>query len=128
MNANNDMKGLLQDLATNSSLRQYQDAIDAAQWLDLMGAKIAVNILGISRATLFRRAQLGRAIRQSSLPEVVEIRKQLGIDSRDKSKTEKIKVALELRRDEGLSTREIADQLKVSQSTASRWLREYHLL
>ncbi|MGP5026998.1 helix-turn-helix domain-containing protein [Glutamicibacter ardleyensis] len=33
-----------------------------------------------------------------------------------------------LRRDEKLSTRAIADQLKVSQSTVSRWLRDYHLL
>jgi hypothetical protein len=118
----------MQSLATNANLKPYQDALDAAKWLDLMGAKIAVNILGISRATLFRRAQLGRGIMQSNLPEVVELRKQLGIDSREKSKEEKIKVALELRRDESLSTRAIADQLKVSQSTVSRWLRGYHLL
>lgn len=126
-NASDDMRGLMQGLATESGLRVYRDALEAAQWLDLMGAKFAVNILGISRATLFRRAQLGRQIKQSNLPEVAELRQELGIDSREISKMEKIKTALELRRDEGLSTRAIADQLKVSQSTVARWLRGYNL-
>lgn len=122
------MRESMSAIAEDNYLRPFRDGVDAFKWLQMMGPAIAGRILGVSRATLYRRAQLGRGILTHSSEDAEDLRQRLGIvDGRTESKDDKIAEALTIRRDEGLSTRAIADRLGVSQSTVARWLRGYHL-